>query len=174
MAATIAELDAMSEAELVNELSPLFEGAPAFLGRLAAARPFGAWSALWTTAERVASTMPEADQVELLDAHPRLGAPPGSMSAMSYVEQGYDREAADAAAEQERRRVDAELARLNEVYEATFGFRYCVFVAGRPRAALIDDFAAALRLDRDAELRRGLVDVVRIAQDRHRKRAGEG
>ena len=46
--------------------------------------------------------MPEAEQCELIDAHPRLGAPPGSVSALSFREQGYDREDADAAAEAER------------------------------------------------------------------------
>ena len=51
--------------------------------------------------------------------------------------EGYDREAAQAAADAERVRVASELARLNEAYERRFGFRYCVFVAGRPRAALL-------------------------------------
>ena len=69
------------------------------------------------------------------------------MSALSFVEQGYDRESADRAAaevEAERRRVGAELDRLNAAYEARFGFRYCVFVAGRSRAALLPGFEAAL------------------------------
>jgi 2-oxo-4-hydroxy-4-carboxy-5-ureidoimidazoline decarboxylase len=110
--------------------------------------------------------MPEHGQVELIDAHPRLGAPPGSVSAHSFVEQGYDRDAADSAAETERQRVGAELARLNAAYEARFGFRYCVFVAGRPRAALIEGMEQALRADRGAELRRAVEDVVAIAADR--------
>ena len=36
--------------------------------------------------------MPEAEQIELIDAHPRLGAPPATVSAASYREQGYDRD----------------------------------------------------------------------------------
>ena len=63
---------------------------------------------------------PKPLQVELVDAHPRLGAPPASVSAMSFREQGYDLEAAanlasDAA--RERDRVAAELDRLNREYE---------------------------------------------------------
>ena len=57
--------------------------------------------------------------------------------------------------------------RLNDAYEARFGFRYCVFVAGRSRAALLPDFEAALTADRDAELGRGLDAVIDIARDRH-------
>jgi 2-oxo-4-hydroxy-4-carboxy-5-ureidoimidazoline decarboxylase len=172
--ASVPELDAMSDASFVAAIAPLFEGAPGYLGRLAVARPFGTEAALFARAEEIALALEEAEAVELLDAHPRLGAPPGSVSALSFTEQGYDREAADAAAESERRRVDAELGRLNDAYEETMGFRYCVFVAGRPRAALVDGLRDALTRDRDAELRRGLVDVVRIAQDRYRTLRGDG
>ena len=119
--------------------------------------------------EAIALSMPEDEQIELIDAHPRLGAPPGSVSALSFVEQGYDREAADAAAEAERERVDAELARLNDAYEARFGFRLCVFVAGRSRAALLPELRAALRRDRDGERERALRAAVAIARDRYGK-----
>jgi 2-oxo-4-hydroxy-4-carboxy-5-ureidoimidazoline decarboxylase len=118
--------------------------------------------------------MPEEEQRELIDAHPRLGAPPGSVSALSYVEQGYGGDDAKAAAEAEREHVAAELIRLNEAYEARFGFRYCVYVAGRPRAALLPGFEAALLADRDAERRRALGDVVAIARARYRSLGGEG
>ena len=189
-------------------LSPLFEGAPAFLHRLARERPFSTWHGLFDAARRIAHDMPEAEQIELVDAHPRLGAPPGSVSALSFREQGYDREssasggdhasadtapgdaaadgvddataddataddatAADASAapdtvELERRRVAADLDDLNARYEARFGFRYCVFVAGRPRAALIPEMAAALGRERGSELHRALDAVVDIAIDR--------
>ena len=160
--------------EFAAAVAPLFEGAPRFLARLAAARPFATPEVMFATARSIAHAMPEADQVELIDAHPRLGAPPGSVSALSFVEQGYDRDAADDAAEAERARVAAELERLNVAYEARFGFRYCVFVAGRPRAALIPGFEAALGRPRDDELHRALDAVVDIAIDRHAKLSAEG
>ena len=46
--------------------------------------------------------MPEDEQLELIDAHPRLGAPPASVSAASFREQGYDRETTAAIADLER------------------------------------------------------------------------
>ncbi|MCA1571533.1 MAG: 2-oxo-4-hydroxy-4-carboxy-5-ureidoimidazoline decarboxylase, partial [Chloroflexi bacterium] len=55
---------------------------------------------------------------------------------------------------------------LNEAYESRFGFRFVVFVAGRPRADIIPLLERALHADRDEELRRGLDDVVLIAADR--------
>ena len=164
-------LDRMPAGEFVATVGPLFEHAPGFLYRLAAARPFGTMERLFERAREIAQAMPEELQLELVDAHPRLGAPPESVSAMSFGEQGYDREAAanladDAA--RERDRVAAELDRLNHEYEARFGFRYCVFVAGRSRAALLPDMAAALGRERDSELHRSLDAVVDIAEARAR------
>lgn len=150
-------------------LAALFEGAPRFLARLLAAGPFADADALFSTARRIVHAMPGAEQVELLDAHPRLGAPPAAVSAMSFHEQGYDRPT--DSDEMHRRRVAAALDRLNEAYEARFGFRYCVFVAGRSRAALLPDMEAALSADRATELHRGLDAVVDIGRDRYAQRA---
>jgi 2-oxo-4-hydroxy-4-carboxy--5-ureidoimidazoline (OHCU) decarboxylase len=163
----IDELDVIAPGAFASRVAPLFEGARGFLGRLAMARPFGTSDAMFATARTIAHAMPEDEQVELIDAHPRLGAPPGSVSALSYVEQGYAAEAAQEAADAEAARVAAELARLNTTYEERFGFRYCVFVAGRPRAALLPEMEAALGEDRQAEIRRALDAVVDIARARY-------
>jgi 2-oxo-4-hydroxy-4-carboxy--5-ureidoimidazoline (OHCU) decarboxylase len=157
---TIEELDALPAKEFVAMASPLFEGAPGFLGRLAAARPFRSEEELFRRALEVARSMPEAEQVELVDAHPRLGAPPGSVSALSYAEQRYDAAAPPVS-------LAEELDGLNAAYEERFGFRYCVFVAGRSREELMPGFQAALQADREAELDRALAEVMAIARDRY-------
>lgn len=172
--------DGGSARAFTARMAPLFEGAPGFLWRLAAAgRPFASTDALFERARELAHAMPEVLQVELVDAHPRLGAPPGAVSAMSFREQGYDVEAATALADEparerelERQRLANELDRLNRAYEWRFGFRYCVFVAGRSRAELLPGFSAALARERDSELHRALDAVVDIAIDRAAKLAG--
>jgi OHCU decarboxylase len=155
----IAALDAMPKAEFIAAVAPLFEGAPHFLDRLATARPLGDANELFRRASAIAISMPESEQIELIDAHPRLGAPPESVSALSYREQGYDRETTEAI---------ADLDRLNALYEAKFGFRFCVFVAGRSRQELVPVLEAALHAERVAEIQRALGDVVAIARDRYR------
>ena len=155
----IAALDAMPKAEFVAAVAQLFEGAPHFLDRLAGARPLGDADEMFRRAQAIAMSMPESEQIELIDAHPRLGAPPASVSALSYREQGYDRETTEAI---------EELARLNARYEAKFGFRFCVFVAGRSRPELVPVLEAALEATRPSEIRRALSDVVAIARDRYR------
>ena len=175
----LGRVNAADTAAFVGMVAPLFEGAPRFLDRLADARPFGDWGSMFTAARAIAHAMPTDEQVELIDAHPRLGAPPATVSEMSYREQGYDRDAAGepavqaeaaapaaTAAEIERDRVAAELEHLNAAYEARFGFRYCVRVAGRPRAALLPDMEASLAGGRETERHRAIDAVVDIAMDR--------
>jgi 2-oxo-4-hydroxy-4-carboxy--5-ureidoimidazoline (OHCU) decarboxylase len=156
----IATLDSLSPTQFIEVVAPLFEGAPRFLARLAAARPFGDEETLFGRAGAIALAMPEDDQIELIDAHPRLGAPPTSVSALSHREQGYDRETTKAI---------AELERLNRDYEARFGFRFCVFVNGRSRPELVPILETALGADRASEIVRAIDDVVAIAHDRYRK-----
>jgi 2-oxo-4-hydroxy-4-carboxy--5-ureidoimidazoline (OHCU) decarboxylase len=158
---TIEELDAMPADRVAAAVGPLFEGAPGFVRRLADARPFESEDGLFDAARAVARGMSEAEQIELLNAHPRIGADPSTVSAQSRVEQGYG---LDAALDESW--VADELAALNEAYEGRFGFRFVVFVAGRPRADIIPILEHAVRADRDEELRRGLDDVVLIARDR--------
>ena len=156
----VATLDRLPADEFVDAVAPLFEGAPRFLARLAVARPFGDEETLFGRAVAIALAMPEQEQVELIDAHPRLGAPPASVSALSHREQGYDRETTEAI---------ADLGRLNRTYESRFGFRFCVFVDGRSRKELVRVIEASLDADRASEIRRALADVVAIARDRHRR-----
>jgi 2-oxo-4-hydroxy-4-carboxy-5-ureidoimidazoline decarboxylase len=158
--------DALSDAAFGDLVAPLFERAPRFIARLAERRPYGSWENLFMTAFATAKEMPREEQLELIDAHPRIGAPPGSVSALSFVEQGYDREEASIEAEAERQRTSTELSRLNDAYEARFGFRYVIFVAGRRRAAIVPLLEAALHADAEDERERALEDVVAIARDR--------
>ncbi|HEX5465894.1 MAG TPA: 2-oxo-4-hydroxy-4-carboxy-5-ureidoimidazoline decarboxylase [Candidatus Limnocylindrales bacterium] len=174
-----ADLDDLSAEAFEAAVAPLFEGAPHFLARLAAARPFGTWERLFTEARRIARAMPEPEQVELVDAHPRLGAPPQTVSDFSRREQGYDRpddtqgpdqtaRSASPAAAGPPLSADEQLARLNEAYEAHYGFRYCTFVDGRPRPILAAELADTLAAgpDRAAELARAIEAVVDIAEAR--------
>ena len=106
---SIDRLDVIAPGAFAAAVAPLFEGARLFLGRLAMARPFGSVEELFARAREIAHAMPLDEKIELIDAHPRLGAPPADVSALSFVEQGYQRDATEreaeaAAAEAERER----------------------------------------------------------------------
>jgi len=162
---TLDELNAMPADAFAAAVGPLVESAPRYLARLAAARPFTSDAAMQDAMHAVASEMPEEEQVELVDAHPRIGADSADMSELSTAEQ----RAGDGDPDEDGERhayLAEELANLNELYESRFGFRYVVFVAGRPKEAILPLMEHALRNDRDAELRRGLHDAIYIAADR--------
>jgi 2-oxo-4-hydroxy-4-carboxy--5-ureidoimidazoline (OHCU) decarboxylase len=139
-------------------LEVLFENAPRFCDRLAA-RDYSDWDEVLTRGEELARTLPEDEQLELIDGHSRIGAPPPSVSATSFREQGYDREPGAAD-------LQARLDRLNQQYEARYGFRYVVFVNGRSRAEVADLMEQSLSGEREEELGRALSDVFAIARHR--------
>jgi len=159
----IAELNALPADAFAASLAPLFEGAQLLLGRVAEERPFETDAELLAAAHEVAISMPEDERVELVEAHPRIGADVDTVSELSRDEQGYDEEADENT---ETARAYEELAMLNEIYERQFGFRYVVFVAGRSKAEIVPLLEHALRNDRDAELRRALDEAIDIAADR--------
>ena len=100
----------------VEELAELFEGRTRLVELLAGREhPLEA-------APEVLAELSEADKLEALDAHPAIGARAG-LSERSAAEQGAD---ADPV-------ILTELAYLNQVYEEKFGFRFVVFVNGRPK-----------------------------------------
>lgn len=166
----IEVLDGLDEAAFAAAIAPLFEDGDGFIQMLAAARPFGSDQAMIAAAHEIVRAMPEELQVELLARHPRIGADRSAVSALSAAEQGLTDERRAEGGDW----VDRELAMLNDAYEERFGFRFVVFVGGRDRSQIIPLIERALRAgDRQAELRRGLDDLVEIAADRLRKlRAG--
>ena len=139
-------------------LEILFENAPRFVDRLAADE-YASWDDVLTRGEELARTLPEGEQLELIDGHPRIGALPSSVSATSFTEQGYDRDPGTLALQV---RLDA----LNYAYESQFGFRFCCFVNGRSRAEMADVMQNCLNANREVEVNRALADVFAIARDR--------
>jgi len=128
----------------VEELAGLFEGRTRFVERLAELDdPLGC-------ARSLAASLPAGEQKELLDAHPALGA--ARLSARSAAEQGSDEA--------------PELAELNRAYEARFGFRFVVFVNGRPKRELVPLLRRRLARTRADELSTALDELVSIAVDR--------
>jgi 2-oxo-4-hydroxy-4-carboxy--5-ureidoimidazoline (OHCU) decarboxylase len=109
-------------------------------------------------APEVAAGLSEAEQLDALDAHPAIGVRAG-LSERSAAEQGND---ADPV-------ILTELAYLNQVYEEKFGFRFVVFVNGRPNAEILEVLRGRLERTREEELETALGELVAIARDRWEK-----
>jgi len=136
-----------------NELAELFEGHTRFVEQLAQLEdPLG-------QARKVLADAPEDEQIEALGTHPRIGQRV-NISEQAALEQGSDEDPVLLAA----------LAKLNKTYEQKYGFRFVVFVDGRPRAEILSVLRQRMQNSRDEELAAGLDDLVAIALDRWRKR----
>lgn len=140
----------------------LFEGADPLVDRLRGEAPFASDAAMLARARAILFALSEAEQVAVINAHPRIGDRPDrvrAQSARSFKEQGYDRD--DTPPE-----VLLRLARLNEEYEQKFGFRFVVFVNRRSQEALVPVLEARLRGSRDQERKTALQEILAIAADR--------
>lgn len=132
----------------VDELAELFEGRTRLVEVLAQREdPLG-------SAEDAIAELDDSEKVEALNAHPAIGAT--HLSERSAAEQGVEGDPA----------VMTELAYLNQVYEEKFGFRFVVFVAGRPKLEVLEVLRERLERTREEELETGLAELVAIARDR--------
>jgi len=128
-----------------DELAELFSGRSALVERLAEIEdPLG-------RADDVARTLTDAEKLEALATHPRIGEP-------SQEQHGDDPE------------VLAELAALNRAYEEKFGFRFIVFVNRRSRGELLLVLRERLGRTHEQELDTALRELAAIARDRWSRR----
>lgn len=162
----IEELNNLPADRYAAALRPLFEAAAPLADALHAARPFASYGQLLERARVIVAGLPVAQQIEVVNGHPRIGENAQAVSAQSYREQGYNAEAALDAGEVAR--VYADLAELNRRYEERFGFRFVVFVNGRPKAAIVDVLKARLDGSAERELQLALSEMLAIAGDRLR------
>jgi 2-oxo-4-hydroxy-4-carboxy--5-ureidoimidazoline (OHCU) decarboxylase len=136
----------------VEELTALFEGPTRFVHVLAEREdPLG-------RARAVLDELGEAERIEALDAHARIGA--SGLTGRSAREQESEDDPALLRV----------LARLNEAYEDRFGFRFLIFVDRRPRAEIVPVLRERLQHGREEELATGCDELVAIALDRWRNR----
>ena len=144
--------------ELQRQLN-LFENAGPLLDRLRAEEPFPNGAAMLARARAILNKLSEAEQIAVINAHPRIGERPDTVSATSFQEQGYHDDVTPPD-------VLLRLANLNDEYEQKFGFRFVVFVNRRSKEAIVPVLEARLRGSRDDERRIALREILAIAEDR--------
>jgi 2-oxo-4-hydroxy-4-carboxy--5-ureidoimidazoline (OHCU) decarboxylase len=135
-----------------DELAELFEGRTRFV-ELLAVRENPLDHAL-----EVVEELTESEKHDVLDAHPAIGQTKG-LSKKSAAEQGSQIDP----------EVLAELYRLNAAYEARHGFRFVVFVNGRPKSEIVPVLRERLDNPTGVELDTALRELVAIATDRWRR-----
>jgi allantoicase len=129
-------------------------GATRWAEAMAAQQPFEDRAALLRAADRTWWSLDEKDFLEAFAAHPKIGQK--SASAWSQKEQAG---AASAQAE-----TLAELAALNQRYEAKHGFIFIVCASGRSADAMLADLRTRIERDRASELRTAAEEQAKITR----------
>ena len=135
-----------------DDLAAIFERAPALAERVRGTDT----ASVIASARAEIARLTEPERIAVLNAHPRIGADPASLSALSRREQAGGADVATLR----------ELAAMNDEYERTFGFRFVVFVAGRSKSEIVPVIRERLRRTRVDELATGLDEFLAIARDR--------
>ena len=135
-----------------KDLAAIFERAPALAERVRGENT----ASILVSARSEIARMTEHERIAVLNAHPRIGADPASLSALSRSEQGGGADIATLR----------ELASLNDEYEGRFGFRFVVFVGGRSKAEIVPVLRERLGRTREDELATGIEEFLAITRDR--------
>jgi OHCU decarboxylase len=138
-------------------------GARRWAAAMVALRPIGSVAELSEAADRVWSTVEEADWMEAFACHPRIGERKAAhASAKSVAWSSQEQSSAAVAAE----RVLAELAAGNALYEQRFGFTYIVCATGKSADEMLAILNRRLGSDRATELREAAEQQRQITQIR--------
>ncbi|WP_424534698.1 2-oxo-4-hydroxy-4-carboxy-5-ureidoimidazoline decarboxylase [Sphaerisporangium viridialbum] len=141
----------------------------AFARRVAALRPYDDPDGLGDAAEAAVLALGWPDVLEALGAHPRIG----DRAAGSGRESSWSRDEQSGTAGADRK-VLAELAARNAVYEQRFGHVYLICATGLSAGEMLDRLAG--RLLNDEETERAVVreELAKITRLRVAKLLAEG
>ncbi|KAJ2005414.1 hypothetical protein GGI04_002253 [Coemansia thaxteri] len=158
----ISETNHLPLSGFTKVISLLFEPTALLTQRIYDSRPFESYDDLLDCANKHIQDLSPLEQLEVVNAHPRIGENANNLSALSRAEQGIKSANEDT--------VLARWAKLNREYEDLYGFRFVVFVNGRSKEELfpIADSRIA-HGNKSQELTTGLAEMVDIARDRARK-----
>src|SRR6201986_5419915 len=156
----LSELNACSKEEFVAALANIFEYSPWIAEQAAAGRPYKCvtplFEAMKTAVDRAAPEL----RLALIKAHPDLANKTqraAGLTAESNAEQnsvGLDR-LSDAEYEA--------FERVNNAYRDKFGFPYIVCVRRHTKDSILRDFERRLPNDVEAETRKSIEEICRIA-----------
>jgi len=154
MLLTIAKV--VTKEDLEQSVGVVFEPTARLVERLLVHLPFESYTDLINVASMEIQKLDQQDRIEVVNAHPIIGANPSALSQASRKEQG----SGDDIDVLER------LAVLNAAYQDKFGFKFVVFVNGRAKRDLIPVLEQRMANSLNDELQAGLDAMMDIARDR--------
>lgn len=135
---------------------------------MAKERPYKSKDELLLQAEKIWFSLSESDWLEAFAAHPKIGD-------ISSLQKKFQATASTAANEQSgvntaNTETLKEFARLNQEYEAKFGFIFIVFATGKSAQEMLDLLKARIHNSREQELKSAAREQSKITRLRLEKK----
>lgn len=142
-------------------------GASAWAREVASRRPFRTAAEFIETADRVWWSLEIQDWLQAFSAHPKIGERKAEVvtTEQSRSWSAQEQAGVDSAAAAIR----AELARLNQEYDAKFGFSFIVCATGKTSEEMLSILRNRLTNNRDQELRTAAEEQAKITELRIKK-----
>ena len=156
----LSTLNQLPKPAFIHTLGTIFEHSPWVAEGAYAHKPFGSVESLHAAMVAVVDQAGTGPQLALIRAHPDLAgkaALAGELTAESTSEQkgaGLDRLSPDEF---------ANFHRLNDAYQAKFGFPFIIAVRGHDRHSILAAFETRLLNDAESERAEALRQIARIA-----------
>lgn len=164
---TVAELNAMSQADFRDALKDIFEHSPWLPERAWHQRPFADVDHLHGALCAVLAKAGEVEKLSLICAHPELAGRAAMRKELTSASQG---EQSGAGLDQCNPEEFESLTRLNGEYAQRFGMPFILAVRGHDRQSIIRNMAERVHNERAAEFAEALRQIERIAYWRLRDR----
>jgi 2-oxo-4-hydroxy-4-carboxy-5-ureidoimidazoline decarboxylase len=160
-AVRLDEANRLEHAAFTDAFGAIFEHSPWVAERAWAARPFDSLESLHAAMCAQVAASDEATRLALLRAHPRLADKAALRAGLSADSQDEQRSAGlDQCSPEEL----AQLGRLNDAYDARFGFPFIIAVRGLGRREIIAALEQRLGRSREEEFAEALRQVEAIAK----------
>jgi beta-ureidopropionase / N-carbamoyl-L-amino-acid hydrolase len=162
----VIELNSLNEAsaqDFIAALSSIFEHSPWVAERVAELRPFSSGIALHRAMCEVVMQAPEAQQLNLIRAHPQLAGQAAVRGELTLASSGEQRRAGlSDCTTRELEQLDA----LNASYAARHGFPFILAVRGHTPQSVIGAMQRRASHDVSQELGVALKEIFKIARFR--------
>jgi OHCU decarboxylase len=153
-------LNRMNAGDFARALGAIFEHSPWVAERTYRAQPFGSRLELIDSMRDTVGAAAAEEQLELIRAHPPLGARGRIRAALTEASAGEQRRAGlDACSAEQWKRLDE----LNAAYAAKFGMPFILAVRGHDPLSIIENFERRMCNAREIERRSALREVGLIA-----------
>jgi OHCU decarboxylase len=163
---TMADINALSNADFVRLLGPIFEHSPWIAGATWADRPFPDSKQLLRALCQTVEKAPESKQLALIRAHPDLvdrAALAGTLTPASAREQ------ASAGLDKLSPEDIATFQKLNQAYRTRFDFPFVICARLNKKEAILNGLRARLENSPSQEMRTALEEIFKIADLRLRE-----